>query len=63
MAELTLSTSEIPAKVSKTLSKVVSLTNGDKFKMELGEDELDVDIPDGEIWRVSLQIQVDVTEA
>ena len=60
MADLELEDHVIPARTSKQLGKATSLVAGDHFKMELGEDELDVNIPEGEIWDVAVEIWVTI---
>jgi len=55
-----LVTTERPAQVTKQLNAKGSLTSGETLKMELGEDELDVTVPEGETWTFTVQLLVDV---
>ena len=49
------------ANTSKQLHTKQELSAGDKVKMELGNEELDTVVPEGETWSVSVQILIDVT--
>jgi hypothetical protein len=60
MSELEFVTYEVAAETKKHLSDQTTLVSGNKFKMELGDRELDVDIPEGEEWDVSVDIGVSV---
>jgi len=59
--QLELTTTVMPEATTKGLDSVRVLKSGDPLKLELGEDELDVDIPEGETWTVHAIIEVFVT--
>lgn len=59
--ELTTLTS--PAKVEHTLTLVRTIAAGEKLKSEVGEDELDTQVPAGKQWRVWTEIYVIETDA
>ena len=36
----------------------ISINAGDKFKIEVGEDELDEVVPEGKVWLVAFMIDI-----
>lgn len=63
MAKLELEVFEISRKISKARGTATTLVAGDKLKLEIGEDELDEVVPDGEIWDAYVQIEVAIRES
>jgi len=58
-----LTTTETPARVTKTLEQHTALAAGGELELKLGADELATEVPAGKKWVVHTRIEVTEADA